>query len=575
GRQEGLLLDLAVFTDPPQPYQVWRTRPLEVCNKNEGELEGHLAIAGYTKALWELPREMLPPTPAAKHGKVIAGFYQVHKDSVEPLEVFLRYLTDPNSRPCPLAHPPRRRVVILLEVERPNFLFRDVDRFRKRKTAAAGAARGAEAGLVASDSVPAGEAVFQWWWGDPNPGGVGHWKNYHPHVSARLEELARNENFRTCKEPVPIDEVRYSLQRISFDAPFDFSGEQRRGVVFREPFLPTSRVTVEDAHFDDETRLSNNCFVQFQKGNPRRRRPVRRVRRGEVAGLDLKTGKACSICFSDDGFLIGCGAEHLVCNSCRWRALRAVVGDVTQTEKLVCGCLTLDDTTAFSGLAEAADKSMQALVAAPPKDPVELQEFEMELAQVRRQFQVREVPVDIFRRKAKLCSALTVSLPFGRSSLRSHESPKRHGCMTLLWKAGWILSLSLRASAATMSCKLAVVARKDLGMSAGKLAAQVGHAVHDTVTECDPKKLDAWEEDGSMIVVLEANSEEELKGLEAMAKRQGLQVAPITDEGLTEVEDETWTVLAIGPDASKKVDTVTGKLSLYRDEAAELREKLK
>eukprot|EP00439_Symbiodinium_sp_Y106_P034227 s2063_g4.t1 len=149
--------------------------------------------------------------------------------------------------------------------------------------------------------------------------------------------------------------------------------------------------------------------------------------------------------------------------------------------------------------------------------------------------------------------------------------------MTLLWKAGWILSLSLRASAATMSCKLAVVARKDLGMSAGKLAAQ----------ECDPKKLDAWEEDichitrvglgqdGSMIVVLEANSEEELKGLEALAKRQSLQVAPITDEGLTEVEDETLTVLAIGPDASKKVDTVTGKLSLYRDEAAELREKLK
>eukprot|EP00439_Symbiodinium_sp_Y106_P008826 s5059_g1.t1 len=66
---------------------------------NEGELEGHLAIAGYTKALWELPRDMLPPTPAAKHGKVIAGFYQVHKDSVEPLEVFLRYLTDTNSRP--------------------------------------------------------------------------------------------------------------------------------------------------------------------------------------------------------------------------------------------------------------------------------------------------------------------------------------------------------------------------------------------------------------------------------------------------------------------------------------------
>ncbi|CAJ1387747.1 unnamed protein product, partial [Effrenium voratum] len=71
-RHEGILLDLAVFTDPPQPYQVWRGDPVEVNNQKE-ELCGHLAIAGYPKALWELPKQMLPASPASKHGKVIGG----------------------------------------------------------------------------------------------------------------------------------------------------------------------------------------------------------------------------------------------------------------------------------------------------------------------------------------------------------------------------------------------------------------------------------------------------------------------------------------------------------------------
>ena len=80
-RDEGLLLDLSVFTDPPQPYQAGICCPIddsstaadfltvdttpqpdgfcrsrygkgcavEVINQNEPELRGHLAIAGYTK----------------------------------------------------------------------------------------------------------------------------------------------------------------------------------------------------------------------------------------------------------------------------------------------------------------------------------------------------------------------------------------------------------------------------------------------------------------------------------------------------------------------------------------------
>ena len=33
---------------------------------------------------------------------------------------------------------------------------------------------------------------------------------------------------------------------------------------------------------------------------------------------------------------------------------------------------------------------------------------------------------------------------------------------------------------------------------------KVGHAVHDAVTGCPKDKLDSWEDDGSMIVVLQA-----------------------------------------------------------------------
>eukprot|EP00434_Breviolum_minutum_P030607 symbB.v1.2.027067.t1/scaffold2750.1/size124631/12 len=129
-----------------------------------------------------------------------------------------------------------------------------------------------------------------------------------------------------------------------------------------------------------------------------------------------------------------------------------------------------------------------------------------------------------------------------------------------------LLLVSLRVvPGARMACKLAVVARRDLQMSAGKLAAQVGHAVHDAVTGCPKDKLDSWEDHGSMIVVLQADSEAELKELQSAATRLKLQNFDVQDEGLTEVEDETWTVLAIGPDASKKIDMVTGALKLYKD----------
>ncbi|CAK9049870.1 unnamed protein product [Durusdinium trenchii] len=103
--------------------------------------------------------------------------------------------------------------------------------------------------------------------------------------------------------------------------------------------------------------------------------------------------------------------------------------------------------------------------------------------------------------------------------------------MPLAFGAACVLLASFRLVSARMACKLAVVARKDLQMSAGKLAAQVGHAVHDAVVECPKAKLAAWEEDGSMIVVPQADSEAELKELLSSAQRLKLQTSDVQDEG--------------------------------------------
>jgi len=169
---------------------------------------------------------------------------------------------------------------------------------------------------------------------------------------------------------------------------------------FREIFLPEHIVTVDNFLYDDLTKSLDNCFVQFQNGNPRRRRPVRRIRRGEAAGLEMPDGDPCGICFSDVGMLTGCQQNHICCGSCLRFGLRTVVGDVTATENLLCGCLSISDKFAFETLAKQADTQFQALLRSTPEGVAEKQEFEMELALLRRAFQVyNDIPANIFSLK--------------------------------------------------------------------------------------------------------------------------------------------------------------------------------
>ncbi|WP_129114789.1 peptidyl-tRNA hydrolase Pth2 [Halegenticoccus tardaugens] len=111
--------------------------------------------------------------------------------------------------------------------------------------------------------------------------------------------------------------------------------------------------------------------------------------------------------------------------------------------------------------------------------------------------------------------------------------------------------------------KQAIVARADLGMGRGKLAAQVAHASLSAYEDADAKTRRAWKGEGQKKVVLKANGETELFELADAAEYEGLPHAIIRDAGHTQLEPGTVTALAVGPGPDETVDRVTGDLPLY------------
>lgn len=111
--------------------------------------------------------------------------------------------------------------------------------------------------------------------------------------------------------------------------------------------------------------------------------------------------------------------------------------------------------------------------------------------------------------------------------------------------------------------KQAIVARKDLGMGAGKLAAQVAHASLAAYEEAGATAKKQWRGSGQKKVVLRADSEADLREIAEQARRAGLPVSTIRDAGHTQLEPGTLTAVGIGPAAEADLDHVTGELSLY------------
>lgn len=111
--------------------------------------------------------------------------------------------------------------------------------------------------------------------------------------------------------------------------------------------------------------------------------------------------------------------------------------------------------------------------------------------------------------------------------------------------------------------KQVILARKDLKMDKGKLAAQAAHASVKAVLKTNKKVLAEWLGEGAKKVILKVNSKKDLIKFKRQAESIGLKAALITDAAKTFFKRPTTTTLGIGPDEDEKIDSVTGQLQMY------------
>ncbi len=113
-----------------------------------------------------------------------------------------------------------------------------------------------------------------------------------------------------------------------------------------------------------------------------------------------------------------------------------------------------------------------------------------------------------------------------------------------------------------MEYKQVILIRKDLKLPTGKACSQVAHAAVEAVLNSNKKIVKEWRKQGMKKVVLKIKDKKELYNLAQFAKDFGLKTSIITDAGRTTVKPGTVTCCAIGPDETKKIDKVTGKLKM-------------
>ena len=112
------------------------------------------------------------------------------------------------------------------------------------------------------------------------------------------------------------------------------------------------------------------------------------------------------------------------------------------------------------------------------------------------------------------------------------------------------------------SFKQVIVVNKSLGMSQGKLAAQVAHASILSMFEAPEGIVCGWLDNSYPKIVLQVESTQDLLDLQEKANELNLPSSLVIDEGRTELSNGSITCLGIGPSTKELIDEVTGKLRL-------------
>ena len=115
--------------------------------------------------------------------------------------------------------------------------------------------------------------------------------------------------------------------------------------------------------------------------------------------------------------------------------------------------------------------------------------------------------------------------------------------------------------------KQVIVVRADLGMSPGKLAAQVAHASVGAFIKTEGTNAEfgrLWVKQGQKKVVLSAADLAALENVEKQLRKSGLAHVRISDAGRTELAPGTTTCIGIGPHVEEEIDKITGSLPLLK-----------
>lgn len=110
--------------------------------------------------------------------------------------------------------------------------------------------------------------------------------------------------------------------------------------------------------------------------------------------------------------------------------------------------------------------------------------------------------------------------------------------------------------------KQVIIVNKKLGMSQGKIAAQVAHAAVNAIQKANIDIIERWMRHGHCKIVLQVETPQEIIDIKEKADRLELPTALIIDEGLNEIPTDSITALGIGPYYTDYIDGITGDLRL-------------
>tara|TARA_B100001113_G_C20794015_1_gene485219 strand:+ start:280 stop:648 length:369 start_codon:yes stop_codon:yes gene_type:complete len=113
---------------------------------------------------------------------------------------------------------------------------------------------------------------------------------------------------------------------------------------------------------------------------------------------------------------------------------------------------------------------------------------------------------------------------------------------------------------------MALLVRKDLKLSSGKVAVQCSHAAVQCALKAkksESRLFEKWINNGSRKICLEIEDLGALKLLMGKASGSGLITSLVKDAGHTEIPPGTITVLGIGPAPRTSIDLLIGDLKPY------------